>query len=185
MYTLLSVILLWPSKIKNLLILMQNMFNVWELGTKWFKILFLEDRLNSKVFEKLFISYSCILFIKHCALRSICIKKFIFPDFRSIDRICLSTDWKCDKIFGYNLSSSISAWLVLDRSKLIFDWSNLTFNRFKIGQRVFKTKLFSHVLHFIQTFQKLLSSLLRPIHFKSFFVVFFLTFLKVFVFKCQ
>ena len=47
--------------------------------------------LNSRVFEKLFISYSCILFIIQCALRSFCIKmlcffkKLIFPDFQSIE----------------------------------------------------------------------------------------------------
>ena len=32
-----------PSKIKSLLILMQNMFTIWELGTNWLKIVFLDD----------------------------------------------------------------------------------------------------------------------------------------------
>ena len=37
------VILLWPSKIKSSLILMQNVFNVCALRTNWLKILMLED----------------------------------------------------------------------------------------------------------------------------------------------
>ena len=63
------------------------------------------SRLNSKVFEKLFISYSCILFIIQCTLRSFCIKmhalffkKIDFSRF-SIDRTCCSTDRNCDKNF--------------------------------------------------------------------------------------
>ena len=63
------------------------MSNIWELGTYWLKILFLQiwvkfkgfwKTFHLRVFEKLFISYSCILFIKHCALRSFCIKMFYF-----------------------------------------------------------------------------------------------------------
>ena len=51
---------------------------------------------NTIIFEKYFISYSCILFIKYYALRSFCIKllyfskTLIFPDFRSIE---LLLDW--------------------------------------------------------------------------------------------
>ena len=37
--------------------------------------------LNSRVFEKLFILYSSILFIKHCTLRSFCIKMLCFSKF--------------------------------------------------------------------------------------------------------
>ena len=36
------------------------------------------SELNSRVFENLFILYSCILFIKHCGLRSFCIKMLCF-----------------------------------------------------------------------------------------------------------
>ena len=79
-----------------------------------------------------------------------------------IDRIYLSIDRKCDKNLGYNLPGSIAARSMLDLSNLIFD-------RLKIVRKFFKTKIFSCVLLFIQTFQKLLSSLLRPIHLKSFF----------------
>ena len=41
-------------------------------------LVFGRSRLNSSVFEKLLISYSCILFMKYCALRSFCIKLFCF-----------------------------------------------------------------------------------------------------------
>ena len=48
-YSLLNLVhyivcdLVVPSKIKSLLILMQNMFTIWELGTNWLKIVFLDD----------------------------------------------------------------------------------------------------------------------------------------------
>ena len=42
------------------------------------KFVFGRFGLNSMVFEKLFISYSCILFIKHCALKTLCIKMLCF-----------------------------------------------------------------------------------------------------------
>ena len=148
--------------------------------------------LISSVFEKVFISYSYILFIKQCALRSFCIKMLCFPKiffFQIFDRsTCCSTDRKCNKNFGYNLPGSIGARLVLDRSKLIFDQSTLIFDQSKIGQRdfFFFLKAFltcsSHCSYFSKRF---LSLLLRLIHSKSIFVVFFLIFLKVFVFKCR
>ena len=42
------------------------------------KLVFGRFGLNSSVFEKLLISYSCILFMKYCALRSFCIKLLCF-----------------------------------------------------------------------------------------------------------
>ena len=73
------VFLLWPSKITCSWILIQNVFNIWDLWTNWLKILFLEDLGWIQVFfEKLLISYSCISFIKYCALRSFCIKLLCF-----------------------------------------------------------------------------------------------------------
>ena len=39
---------------------------------------FWRSGLKSRVFEKLFISYSCILFIKHCALKTLCTKMLCF-----------------------------------------------------------------------------------------------------------
>ena len=58
-----------------------NVFNVWVLETNWLKNLFLEDLGWIQVFfffEKLLITYSCILFIIYCALRSFCIKLLYF-----------------------------------------------------------------------------------------------------------
>ena len=142
--------------------------------------------LNSSVFEKLYISYSCILFIKHCALRSFCIKMLFFffqktVFFRFlIDRTYCSTDRKCDKKLGFNLPGSISFRLVLDRSNMIFDWSNLFFWLIENRSESF-LKGFSHVIHHtVHSFSKALSLLLGPIHLKSIFVVFFLIFLKGF-----
>ena len=62
--------------------------------------------LNSSIFEKLFISYSCILLIIQCALRSFCIKMLYFLKQKtdcsrfSINRTCCSIDQNCDKNFG-------------------------------------------------------------------------------------
>ena len=41
-------------------------------------LVFGRSGLNISVFEKLFISYSCILFVKQCALRSFYIKMLYF-----------------------------------------------------------------------------------------------------------
>ena len=51
--------------------------------------------LNSSVFEKLLISYSCISFIKVCVLRSFCIKMLYFSKiwfFQIFDWLTLSLD---------------------------------------------------------------------------------------------
>ena len=73
------VILLWPSKITCSLILMQNVLNVWVFEDNLIeKLVFGRFWLNYSVFEKLLISYSCISFMKHYALRSFCIKLLCF-----------------------------------------------------------------------------------------------------------
>ena len=41
-------------------------------------LVFGRSRLNSSVFEKILISYSCISFMKYCSLRSFCIKLLCF-----------------------------------------------------------------------------------------------------------
>ena len=133
---ILCVILLWLSKIKCSLILIQNMFNVWVLRTNWLKNLFFERfGLNPFVFEKLLISYTCNSFMKHCALRSFCIKILYFFYKKNskflIDQICLSTDRKFDKNLGLNLHGSIDAWLMLDQLNMFFNRSNLIFDWLK------------------------------------------------------
>ena len=85
----------------------------------------------------------------------------------SINRTCCSTDRKCDKNFGYNLPGSISARLVLDRSKLIFDWSNLIFDWSKIDQRVFLKQVFLTCSSLYSNFSKSFLLSLRSIHLKS------------------
>ena len=55
--------------------------------------------INSRVFEKLFISYSCILFINYYALRSFCIKML-----------------RCSKIWFFQIFDRLN--LLLDQSKL-------------------------------------------------------------------
>lgn len=74
-------------KLKNLKRIVWNL-NFGKIGFK------------TSVFEKHLISYSCILFIKHDALRSFCIKLLCFFKiffFRiSIDRIYFSTNRNCD-----------------------------------------------------------------------------------------
>ena len=90
------------------------------------------------------------------ALKCFVFQNFDFSKFL-IDQNCCSTDRKCDKNFGYNLPGSIGAQLVLDRSKLLFDWPNLLFDRSKIGKWVFKKVFLSCVLRTFQIFSKALS----------------------------
>ena len=109
---LMCVILLWPSKIIWSLILMQNMFNVWVVEDKLIqKCVFGRSGLNTSVFEKHFISYSCILFIKYYVLRSFCLKLLCFSKFwfffrSSIDRVWFSINRKI-----LDFSSLAPAWL--------------------------------------------------------------------------
>ena len=109
---LMCVILLWPSKIICSLILMQNMFNVWVVDDKLIqKCVFGRSGLNISVFEKYFISYSYILFIKYYALRSFYIKLLCFSKFwvfQIFDRSSVIFD-QSQKISDF--SSLASAWL--------------------------------------------------------------------------
>ena len=124
------------------------------------KLVFGRSGLNSSVFEKLYISYSCILSIKQCDLRSFYIKMLYFSKnyfFQIFDRsnLLLNRSKMWQKL-GLNLPGSISSRLVLDRSNMIL-------------------KGFSHVLiTLLILFQKLslslsLSLLLGLIHLKSIF----------------
>ena len=132
---ILCVILLWPSKIKCSLILMQNMFNVGVLRTNWLKNYFFErSRLNPFIFEKLLISYICISFRKHCALRSFSIKMLCFSkicffqifdwsNFRSIKIRKLSFIKKASFHVFITFSKAFSNFSSLS----LLDWSNLNF----------------------------------------------------------
>ena len=81
------------------------------------------SRLNSSVFEKLLISYSCISFMKYYALRSflhkiaLFFKNLFFLDFRSIEPVFRSIKIVI-KIFGLSLLDSIDVRSILDWSQL-------------------------------------------------------------------
>ena len=130
------VILLWPSKIKNSLILMQNVFNVCTLRTNWLKILILEDLGWHQVFLINFSSHTYAFFLKkkQYALRSFYIKmlcfskNMIFPDFRSIEPVFRSIEIAI-KIFGLSLPDSI-------------DVRSIATEKFSIS--MFLTKFFFH-----------------------------------------
>ena len=140
---LLCVFLVWPTKFENSLNLMQNMFNVWEFKENWLKILILGKLGFIHVFfEKHFISYSCILFLKFNALRSfyiklLCFSKlcFFFPEFQTIKPIFWSIEIAIKILVSLCLFRSVLNCLWINWS--IFDRSNLFFDQLKITMRVF------------------------------------------------
>ena len=79
-------------------------------------LIFGKTEFKTSVFEKHFISYLCILFIKYYALRSFCIKllcfskNWFFPEFRSIESVSQPIE-----IAIKNLVWFCVFWLVLDR----------------------------------------------------------------------
>ena len=94
--------------------------------------------LNSSVFEKLFVSYSCIFFyIKQCALRSFCIKMLCFSKiwfFQTFDRSNLFFDQS-------KLRLKFLVWdcltrLMIDRCSIDRNWKISVFN--------YLTKIFFH-----------------------------------------
>ena len=134
---LLCVILVWPTKFENSLNLMQNMFNVWEFKENWLKILILGKLGFIHVFfEKHFISYSCILFIKFNALRSFYIKIALifkicfFPKFRLIKPVSRPIEIAIKILVSLYLFRSVLDWCWISWS--IFDWSNLIFDQSKV-----------------------------------------------------
>ena len=149
-------------------------------------LVFGRSGLNLRVFKKLFTSYSCILLIKHCALRSLGIKM-----------LCFSKNWFFQIFYWSNL--------LLDRSKLRlkiwfkFAWldrcsidTELIEYVFQLIEPIFrpiKNWLESFLKHelftcssLFQKFSKSYSLSLWPIQIHyHFFVVFPPIFLKVFV----
>ena len=85
------------------------------------KLVFGRSGLNSSVFEKLFVSYLCIFFIKQCPLTSFCIKMLCFSKiwfFQTFDRSNLFFDQS-------KLRLKFLVWVCLTR---------LMFNRFSIDR---------------------------------------------------
>ena len=90
--------------------------------------------LNSSVFEKLFVSYSCIFFIKQCALRSFCIKMLRFSKiwfFQTFNRLNLFFNQS-------KLQLKFLVWVCLTR---------LMFNRFSIdcNWKIFSLYVFDQI----------------------------------------
>ena len=119
-------------------------FEAWEFKENCLRILILGKLGSKQVFLR--ISYSCILFIKYYALRSLCIKllcfskKIFFPQFQSIELVSRLIEIAI-KSFGLALCVSI-------------DWTYFSFN-WKSYREFFKTFVFSHVLHYSNFFQTL------------------------------
>ena len=96
--------------LENLIERIENI-NVWRTGFK------------TCVFEKHFISYSCIIFIKYNALRSFCtkllwfFKNLFFLEFRLIEPVFRSIKIAI-KIFGLSMPDSIDVRSILDWSQL-------------------------------------------------------------------
>ena len=81
------------------------------------KLVFGRSGQNTSVFEKHFISYSCILFIKYYTLRSLCIKLLCFSYFQSIE--CDFQSIEKFQIFQVQLLlNQIGIRSMLNRSKL-------------------------------------------------------------------
>ena len=94
--------------------------------------------LNSSVFEKLFITYSCIFFLKQCVLRSFCIKMLCFSKiwfFQNFDRLNLFFDQS-------KLRLKFFVWVCLTR---------LMFNQFSIdcNWKIFSFYVFDQIFFFM------------------------------------
>ena len=129
------------------------------------------------VFEKYFISYSCILFIKFNALRSFYTKLlcvfFFFLEFRSIEIAF--------KIFGQLLFVSIDARLILDQSK---HFRSIEPNFWSIENRIesfLKNLILMCSTYFSKNFQTLSLSIRSVKAQIKFFVIFLQFFCKVFL----
>ena len=146
------------------------------------------SRLNSRVFEKLFISYSYILFIKHCAFRSFCIKMLCFSKiwffqiFRSIELVAQPIKIAIKNLVWIYLARSLLDWCWMHWMWFSINWTYFLTDWKSFREFFLKNISFSRVLHCFKTFEKAfwLSFFDRSnsSHFLLFFPQFFL---KVFV----
>ena len=146
-----------------------------------------KSRFNTTVFEKHFISYSCILFIKYYALRSFCIKLLCFSKnciFQIFDRSNLLLD---------RSKMRLKFWFEpdrFDRCSIAFGSIECNFRSIKSYFRSIENRIESFLKPWVFTcsitfklFQNLFSLSLRSVKASNqFFVVFPHTFCKVFVF---
>ena len=141
---LLCVILLWPSKIKNSLILMQNVFEVWEFKEKLIEnFIFRRSRFHTSVFEKHLILYSCILFIKYHALRSLCIKLLYFS------KICIFQIFDRWNLFLNRLKLQLKLWFEF----AWFNWCSIAIGLIKCNFRSIDS-IFRSIENSLESFLK-------------------------------
>ena len=106
--------------------------------------------LNSSVFEKLFISYSCIFYIKQCDLRSFCIKMLCFSKiwfFQTFDRSNLFFDQS-------KLRLKFLVWVCLTR--LMFTTEKFSVSMFLIKKKFhtsFVFRIHMHCIFFVSILQ--------------------------------
>ena len=142
--------------------------------------------LNSNVFEKLYISYSCNLFIKQCVLRSFYIKMLCFSKnlfFQIFNRSNLLLDRSKMRLKFWIQFSWLDQCSIGARSiEIDFRLIQSNFRPIKNWSKSFLKQAFLMCSSLYSNFSKsfLRSLSLRLIHFKSFFVIFFLISLKGF-----
>ena len=177
---LLCVILFWPSKIENSLIIMQMCLKFENLRKIDWKSYFWEIWVQYKCFWKAF-----HLILMHSIHKILCFEEFLhkialffnifFPEFWSIELV----SWPIEIVIK-NLFWICLAQLVLDQLNVIFDRSNLFFDQSKIVQRVFKNISFSCVCHYSNFFKKFFLSLFDRSRLKANFFHFPSNFFKGF-----
>ena len=139
---ILCVNLFWPSKIIYYLFLMQNVFYVWVFEDKLIqKCVFWRFGLNLSVFEKILISYSCISFMKQCALRSFCIKMLCFSKIYFFQTF----DWSNLFFDQSKLRLKFLVWVCLTR--LMFDRFSIDRNCKIFSFYVFDQNFFSCIIY--------------------------------------
>ena len=122
---------------------------------------------KTSVFEKYFISYSCIIFIKYYALRSFCIKllcffkKLFFPEFQSIKPISRSIEIAIKILARLCVFRSMLNWCWISRST--FNRSNLFFLSIESCIESFLKPLFLTCFVTFKLFQKLFSLSIQSI----------------------
>ena len=120
------------------------------------KFVFGRFGLNSSVFEKLLISYSCISFIKQCALRSFCIKMLYFSKnwfFHIFDRSNLFFDQS--KLRLKFLVWVCLTWLMFDQFSIDHNWKICSFYVFDqiFFHASFVFRIHMHCIVFVSTLQ--------------------------------
>ena len=117
-----------------------------------------KNKFKTCVFEKNFISYSCILFIKFNALRSFCIKLLCFS------KNCVFQIFDQSNLFLDRSKMRLKFWFepnLLDRCWINWKWFSIDRIYFSINRKsyreFFKTYVFHVFIHYFKKFQTLFS----------------------------